>query len=204
MKKFYAFGGAAILACSSTFAQTENFTGLSSTLVLKRSDISYYADILGSASYSADIQASYGIALSKDVILNFGASFGMGSSKIANAPISEIFNYSSKLKNAASIYIEPGFLISNQTLIYSKISHETGKFLTSATTPIETITSSSTLQGLGLGVGVKTMINNKMFVQFEIKKVNYSTKNTMDDAFLSEIGNRYNATSGSVGIGYKF
>lgn len=204
MRKFYVFGAAAILACNSTFAQSENFTGFSSALGLKRIDNSQYADIYSSASYSADIQASYGISLSKDVILNFGVSLGLGSSEII-AYGNNDYRYSSKLKNAASIYIEPGFLVSDKTLLYTKISHETGKISVSFTDRGDdfAFSGSTSSRGLGIGFGIKTMLNDKMFFQFEIKKVGYSENLTQQDDYFVE-GNRFNSTSGSIGIGYKF
>lgn len=205
MKKIFAFAALVAFASSSVFAQSENFTGLSTTLSLKRIDASYYADIFGGTAYTGDIKASYGIQLSKDIILNFGASLGLGSPKINNSYYSDTYNYSSKLKSAASISIEPGVLISSETLLYGKISHETAKVAGTENIDGVSTSYSNKKNGLGLGLGVKTMMNKNTFFQFEISSVSYNG-NIADGSgiYFGELGGRYKVTSGSIGVGYKF
>lgn len=205
MKKFITTAFFAFSLSSPVLAQSENFTGFSATLSLKGSDTSVYADIFGSTSYGADIRASYGFPLSKDIILNVGASMNIGSNSIYQFTPNEVYSQSLKVKNLASIYLEPGLLLSNSTLIYGKISHNTGKFQYKYTDSEVSGVESTSQSGIGLGMGVRTMLNEKTFIQFELSRTTLSAKNNnVYYYYFGNEGGRATITSASVGIGYKF
>lgn len=205
MKKFLLTAFVAFSVSGSVFAQADNFTGLSTAVSLKGSDTSVYADIFGSTSYGADVRASYGFVLSKDIILNVGASINIGSNSIYKFNPIETFSQSAKVKNLASIYLEPGVLLSNNTLVYGKISHNTGKFQYTYNDAEVSVSESTTKSGIGLGLGVRTMFNEKTFIQFELNRAALSSKaNNQNYNYLGFEGDRAIITSASVGIGYKF
>ena len=55
-----------------------------------------------------------------------------------------------------------------------------------------------------MGLGVRTMFNEKTFIQFELNRATLSSKNNQNYYYLGLEGDRAIITSASVGIGYKF
>lgn len=202
MNKFTVAAVVAMLLSGSAWAQSENFTGFSAAVGFKGADMSTYTDIVGKTSYGADVRGSYGFKLSNDIILNVGASLDLGDSTVYKFDNGGDYSQNMKTKNKISFYVEPGILISNKTLLYGKISHNSAK-INSTYNDLGAVTSeSSNTNGLGFGLGVKSMINDKTYVLFEVNKVSYSS--TYNNYFFDSWGGRISSTSATIAIGYKF
>lgn len=206
---------AALLIGVTAGAQTSQFEGFSAALNLSLIgtstkmkfdqdpttdlDSTTVLDGLGKNGVVGSLQAAYGFSMSKNAVLTLGASYALGAPKIwtliddVNGPTS------GKAKNMASLYIEPGFVVADKTLVYGKLSYETAKVDIPGDDEIITI-SRKKIHGTGLGLGMRTMLNKNMFLQAEVKKINYRSARSEDEL----VDFKTSATVGNVGIGWKF
>jgi hypothetical protein len=186
-------------------AQVSNFTGMSGAVNLsaastnlKLSPIEYN---LGGDNWLASFQGSYGIELSNSAVLGVGLTYAAGKSKSGTSvedgpPVT----YSPvTIKNQYSLYLEPGSMLSDSTLLYGKISLEKGKAGITAATAAKSLSKS--VSGTGYGVGIRHMLDKSKFVQVEFMKVGYKSIKfvaTDTDSF------KFSTTLGTIGIGMKF
>lgn len=205
MKKLLCVA-AASLACAAAGAQTANFEGVSAALNLNLLGTSVKTtnffgdgetfDGLGKNATGASAQLSYGFALSKDTVLTLGGTYALNSPKIMDIS-GDGGSITGKFKNMASLYLEPGYLLSDKTMVYGKLSYETAKLTASG----ENGGASRNINGTGFGAGLRTMLDKNMFLQVEVKKVGYGSKSLGD---TDPVEFKTSATVGTVGIGWKF
>jgi hypothetical protein len=194
----------ATVACVAASAQTANFEGFSGALNLNRfssgtkvtnnNNNNFYINY-GGQSWNGSIQAAYGFSLNTSSVVSFGATYTFGSIDGGGEDLGQgISNF--RAKNASSLYVEPGFLVSEKTLVYGKLSYESAK---GSGAFLDTPEYSKTIKGAGFGIGVRTMIDKKTFIQVEFKEVSYGTVDMGN-------GDRYKPKSigGTVGFGVKF
>ena len=205
MKKFATLTIGALLACVAN-AQTANFEGFSMGLNLDLVAGSAKASVanvgaidgLGKNSSGASLQAAYGFTVAPSAVISLGATYGLSSPTILDVSPGTIGNgVTAKLKDSYSVYIEPGYLISNSTLAYGKISYESAKLSGSNFTGEE----KQSIHGTGLGFGIRTMIDKNLSLQVEVKRVGY---NTAQFVAVSGVDFKTTTTVGTIGLGYKF
>lgn len=136
-------------------------------------------------STTGTIFGQYGYVASENMLLTVGASYDVNDTKLSST---------AKLKNHYAIYLEPGYVIDKSTLLYGKIGYHAAKF---HSTDNGSVTTSS-MNGIGYGVGIRNKLDNQFFVQAELEQVNYSKK-TVNTAQVTP-----HITSINVGIGYQF
>jgi len=206
MKKSIELAALAIAVVASTpvLAQVSNFTGPSAGVSLDHVAVTsevrdpvFGIDLkgVGQSSVGASVYGAYGFNLSNNMVLSVGASYSLTNAKafdLADAGISG----DAKLKNQTSVYLEPGFLVSDKTLAYGKVSYEAAKF---AAEPTGQTGESKNIHGVGYGFGIRTMIDKAWSLQAEIKHVKYGSADL--DATTSL---KTTANIGSIGLGYKF
>jgi opacity protein-like surface antigen len=190
-------------ACFSVNAQTANFEGFSTALNLNtvstNSKISAEGnsvlDGIGQQSWKGSIQAAYGFATGSNNVVSVGATYVLGN--IEAGYLGDLGGVKIRAKNVYSLYVEPGFLINDKTLAYGKLSYEGAK----GQSPFpEANDVSRSMRGKGLGLGVRTLLDNSLFIQVEFKQVTYNRLETLAfDGFLKS-----KATMGTIGIGKKF
>lgn len=207
MKKSIQLAALAIAVMASTpvLAQVSNFTGpsvgvnldhVAVTSEVRDSATGTDQNGLGQSSVGASVYGAYGVNLSNNMVLSVGASHSLTNAKayeVTNAGNSAV----AKLKNQSSVYLEPGFLVSDKTLAYGKVSYEAAKFTTDQTGQTGT---SNSLHGMGYGFGIRTMLDKAWSLQAEIKHVKYGSTDV--DATTTSF--QTTANIGSIGLGYKF
>ena len=201
MKKFIVLAVAAAACYTSAFAQVSNFTGYSAGVNLDHTAVttklsagSATIDGLGQQSVGATVYGAYGVAVDSNTVINIGATYGLtnakgGSTDDGTGPLT------AKAKNQYSLYVEPGMLLNDKTLAYGKISYNSAKMELDAQGDV----GSKSVNGLGYGLGIRTMLDKNMSLNVEIKRVNYGT-----ETVLTDVDFKTTATVGSIGIGYKF
>ena len=113
-------------------AQVSNFTGMSGAVNLSAAStnlkLSPSQYNLGGDNWLASFQGAYGIELSNSSVLGMGLTYAAGKSK-SGTSIDDNPRATDdiSLKNQYSLYLEPGSLLSDNTLLYGKISLEKGK-----------------------------------------------------------------------------
>ena len=212
MKKIIAFAAVAAACSTSAFAQVSNFTGLSAAVNLDAignsveinnvagSDAgSVYSP--GANEFGANAQVAYGFELSPKSVVSLGASYsltGYDGFKSTDSIADGSGKTSTKATNVMSLYVEPGYLVSNSTLAYGKVGYEAtsfeGKFKDGSSASLD-------LTGVSYGFGIRTMIDKNLFVQAEVKRIDDNT-----NAFAGDTESNFKAkvTAGSIGLGYKF
>jgi opacity protein-like surface antigen len=149
---------------------------------------------MGQQSWNGSVQAAYGLKLTPSTTLSIGASYGLGDSKSGEE--SGALGYKSKITAQYSIYAEPGYLITDSTILYGKFSYEKAKTEASARGNNIEIN----LNGTGIGFGSRTMINQSSYIQVEVRHISF------DNVRVASFGNDYKnkLTIGTIGVGMKF
>ena len=181
------------------FAQTNGasgFTGFSaaananaSTSSTEVSGNGAYVD-MGKSSQDVSLQAAYGFAMGNNYVLGLGATYALGDLKFGSASAGGL-TASLKGKDAYSIYLEPGYAISNSTLVYAKLAYLGMKGEVNGG-------ASEDFSGVGYGIGVRHKLSKNLFLQGEIAQSEYSDEN------ISNANYKPSGTTGTVGIGYQF
>lgn len=201
MKKIIS-AAALIVAATGASAQASNFGGFFVGLNLNTVSVGTELTVsptlfenVGQQSFNAGLQAAYGFVVSPSAVVTVGAAYGLGSFKAgkmsSTSGVEEL-----KLKNPLSVYVEPGFLIANTTLVYGKLSYEKAKLSGTYSGG----TNSESINGTGFGFGLRTMLDKASYIQIEVKQIGYGSARFEGDAndFKTK------ATVGTVGFGYRF
>jgi hypothetical protein len=176
------------LLAPQAFAQSKNFEGFSLggniNAASTKSENSFFGS--GSATSDANISlwAQYTFAFGNQFNLGLGASADAGELK-AGSWTSTI---DAKIKNTTSLYVAPGFPLSDSTLLYGKVAYiNTDASATGQTT--------QSMSGYGFGVGADSALNKNLFLRFELMS------NKLDEKTVKLNGSN---TVLSFGVGYKF
>jgi len=197
-KRFIARASVSILAVAASLAgvaahaQTSNFVGFSAAVNGElNSGTSTASDGSSSGSQRGGVglQARYGWALGSDFVLGVGASASLG-----NRPAGSFANGSDVYSTQNySLNVEPGYAISKDLLVYGKVSAlsaSVGSDDGSGTTPV---------QGVGYGVGLRSMLNQNTYWQVGVDSYRLNDANLSSGTTAALRGNVV-----SVGVGYNF
>lgn len=155
---------------------------------------------LGQQSAVLGIELGYNLAASSNFILGLTATYDFANSKLGAISDPE-GSTTLKGQNRMSVNFKPGFLVTPTSMVYAIVGYNamsTKVNANSATAPSENF--SKTLNGIGYGAGVATMVNKNIYVKAEVQQVNFNSWNPDGDAGSL----KPNLTIGTIGIGYKF
>jgi hypothetical protein len=116
-----------LLACCSLIgttglasAQVSNFTGFSGAVnlssVSSRTEVDRQFQLAGD-NWGGSVQASYGFELSSSSVIGFGLNYSLGNSKSGVGYTNKVATDTVNIKNQYSFYLEPGSLLSDNTLL---------------------------------------------------------------------------------------
>ncbi|MDY7574375.1 porin family protein [Actimicrobium sp. CCI2.3] len=188
----------ATCAAPQAFAQTaqsKNFEGFSAGInanYAKTRASARFGNEYGSTddtSTNGSVQGAYGFALNDKFVMGVGATAGFG-----DLDAGSINGVSLKAKDMYSIYVEPGYRVTDKTLVYGKVSYQRMKGELSGSG----ISASDTYDGYGIGLGVRSMVSNKFYVQAELSELDYGSES------VRGIEVEPKQTMATVGVGYKF
>jgi outer membrane immunogenic protein len=184
------------------FAQAKNFEGFSVAgnvnLISATTEISVPGASLngvGQQATTASLQAAYSFVLTDVFLLSLGGTYNLADVDAGTATVAP-YSGAFKLQKGASLYVEPGYALSDKTLAYAKVSYNTG------TLKAEESGASITkdINGAGVGFGFRTLLSKNLFLQVEASRIQFNSARFDGDVVDFKTG----ATVGSVGIGYKF
>lgn len=199
-KNILAAAVSACLVAPPVWAQASNFSGWS--LGLNVNSASAWTEFIGGgtsakindSSQNANLQAAYGVVLGNHGVLSFGATYGLGDLKAGSISVGGR-SVDFRLKNLYSLYVEPGYAVSDSWLAYAKL----GYFgVRNGEESVDGVTHSKTFGGLGYGLGIRTMLDKNLYLQFEFIQADYNRK-TIDFGTYRPM-----TSTGSVGLGFKF
>jgi Outer membrane protein beta-barrel domain len=204
MKKiFIAAAVAASFLGSQAFAQTNNFRGFSAGLNLNLAgSVTELSDStgkvkIGDTSQNAGLQAAYTFAPSEQFAIGIGATYSL-SDLNAGSGSSGTTTYEFKAKDIYTVYVEPGFVIGNNTLGYAKLAYTGTRADTKATVSGVTTTATDNFNGSGYGAGIRTLLDKNVYLQVEFMQV------TMNELTRNGVTLKPTSTLGTIGLGYKF
>ena len=197
---FMATTVAATLCVSHAFAQTKGFEGFSLGLNVNSATVSNDFTASGAGakfsntSQNGSFQAAYGFPASGIFNIGLGITYALSELKAGTASLGAV-NYELKEKDAYSLYVEPGFTLSDSTLAYGKVAYLGMRG--------ETRLSTGTVQGddffgWGYGIGIRALMNKNLYLQAEVLQNNYNERSA------NGLVLKPSATMGTIGIGYKF
>lgn len=211
-----------VLTSISSIAQVNHFLGLSTGVDLNftsaTSDFSNNVGIsqsltsLSESSTNGNLKVAYGFSMGGNYlgnrgVLTVGGSYGVEDIKAGSS--SNITTGFIKQKNVLSLYLEPGLLASNTTMVYGKFAFQFMDLQSTFNTCSKSgndpwvcsnlATVNQSLKGYGYGVGIRRMINRNMFIQAEAMQTIYDK-----GVLLGIIDVKSTASSGGVGVGFKF
>lgn len=202
MKKIITAAAFAVIATSAS-AQVSNFAGFSAGVNLnsvspntKITVDTVSVDGVGQQSWNGAVQGAYGFVTSPSTVISIGATYGLGKSKGGSIAIAGVGGGAFEAKNQLSVYVEPGFLINDKTLVYGKLSYEKAKVEANG----EGGQASKSINGTGFGFGARTMIDKTTYLQVEFKQIGYGSARLDGDT----ADFKTKATVGTVGIGMNF
>jgi hypothetical protein len=209
IKNCFTLALLASVATTPAFSQAKNFAGPSiaigggyssqtATLKITEEGGDPFDNSIGQNNFSALVDLSYGLEVDKSFILSVGATYDLTDSDLDDVLIE---NFKTKLQDHYSLYLQPTFLVNNNTGIFGKLSYNFAKY--TGTVIDDGRSASNNLEGWGYGIGSKTLLDKNTYLQVE---VNYTDYDAIAGTLSS--GNTYSADpktiAGTVSIGYKF
>lgn len=157
---------------------------------------------VGSLSLNYSKSYAGGFNLAGGVFSTFGEQ-NSGSLRSFAGDTGGVWTDSFKLKNVWGVSIEPGFNLSESTLVYAKISFVQAKGENVYNYPLDFDAGSATAnhRGTGFGGGVKFKLSEKVYGMVEVEQVNFNTK-----SYYSDVTETYQPrlVKGTIGMGYRF
>lgn len=150
---------------------------------------------LGESSANASLQAAYGLTFSSNFVLGFGGTVALGDLKAGSLNYGQGSAFAIKATDMYSVYIEPGYPVSNSTLVYAKLAYLTmkGEFSSPNSSNM-----SQDFDGIGYSVGIRAKLSKNIFLQAEFAQSDYNEVTKLGAAY------KPSTTTGTVGLGYQF
>ena len=180
---------------------------LKSTSAKARYD-GYTLDGIGQQNFIANIQADYEFKLNNQFGLMFGATVDLNDSellklngKFRNLPSKD---FTVTEKNHFSLFVAPTYQLNDSTLGFVKLAYHRSKVEMenninwSNEFTSWSRSSSKTLNGYGVGLGVRSHLYKNIYANLELQRVMYST----DSIVTADLGT--GTTIGSFGLSYSF
>ncbi len=196
MKKSIFSAVALMTAISApAFADVNAFEGYNAGLNLKMINTSSSTTIdgvtidIGKDTLMTDIQGGYVFRMTPRATLGVSVDYSFGEVKGGNIGSAEL-----KGKNAWGVALEPGYVMSKDTLIYGILSFN--RIQGEAVGEGES--ASKSFYGVGYGAGTRIKLDSNWYVQLEAKSIHY------EDKSIDGVNFKPRATLGLIGVGYRF
>jgi len=221
MKRLLIATASAALLASPIFAsaQAKNFEGFFAEAGLGYGNFS--SDFSGGKvsvypyTVSADtvksiigvIGGGYNFALTNEFVLGVGGSYSPSRSASAPSTITSAIvggstTGSGAVQNIYSLYVSPGYAISQDSLVYAKVGYTGATAVFSGTYP------NVNLNGYVLGLGFKKTFDKNLYGFVEGKYASFGSKDLDPNAFSPAVTNTGSMSAKGMdivlGVGYKF
>jgi opacity protein-like surface antigen len=150
-------------------------------------------------TFGADL--AYSFPVDNNFLISVGATYDFDKIKAGSAGVgffdepNETDDLKLSLKDHYSFYIEPAYAFNNSTALFAKLGYHQAKGSASS----GGVTLSKNFEGWGYGFGIKTFLNNNIFVKAEASLVEYDKETITDFASVKP-----ETVSGLISVGYKF
>jgi opacity protein-like surface antigen len=196
---------------STAFAQSNQFTGVSLGLGLgvvgasTKLGLSDGTDTIGTdfgkTNVIPNLDLSYAQSFGNDFVLGIGGTYDLAKTKSGEIRGFDGYTIGIRAKNHWSIYLQPQFLVSNNTALFAKVGYHSMKGEITGDDAGDFVPSK--FKGVGYGFGVKTFVNKNVFVQAEAQLVNYKER-SFDYGDPITASYKPKTAAGIVTLGYRF
>jgi opacity protein-like surface antigen len=200
----------ASVAATPAFSQAKNFagpsiaihagyTGSDTKMAFDTADSGYLNFGENDVTYGADL--AYSFPVDNNFLISIGATYDFDKIKVGSVGGgSGLVNLS--LKDHYSFYVEPTYAFNNSTALFAKLGYHQAKGSAKVDFGEDAATGSKNFEGWGYGFGIKTFLNNNVFVKAEASLVEYDKETITEDG--STLSFKPETVSGLISIGYKF
>ncbi len=191
---------------SADASRVVNFQGADTDISLKINSTTGKRSAVGiiDLAYTQQFDAQWGIGLGVTYDLNktkFGETALALDMSIVGESIMALEDHAKfEGKNHYSVYLQPFYAITPTTAFFAKIGYHSIKGSMTTAVFKRTTTVAKKMNGVGYGLGLRTLITDNLYAQVEANLVDYSKK-TFEN---SDTSTRFKSTAGLVSIGYKF
>ena len=217
MNKILKLSAIALLATStSLMAQSKSFEGGSIAIfgsimgaevdgTVTDSNNAVSSGSIGKVAPVPGIDAAYTFATGSNGFIGIGATYLAGDAEFgvgaADSSSDATKNFTGKIKDHYSVYIQPGYAVSKDSAVYAKISYNHADFNVT-----NVVRQPGNLEGWGYGIGLKTFLTPNAFVQVEASYTEYDSLTAKETAnsTTSTVTGKPKISAGTVTFGYKF
>jgi hypothetical protein len=182
---------------SYVYADAQNFQGLrvggnlNMTGATTKINTGSGAVSFGENNIGGGLTMGYSQKISKKTVIGLGATYSnskMNSGTVSSGSVSLTI----KGKNMWTAFVEPGILLSDNSLLYVK-----GGFA-GMKAGIAELTTDYSFDGYVYGLGIRSMVDENLYVEVEALQYKFNSK-TISSATVD-----VKSTQANVGVGYKF
>jgi len=198
----------ATTAVTPALSQSKNFAGPSIAIHAgytgtdSKFTFDEFSTNFGENDVTYGVDLAYSFAVDNNFLISIGATYDFNKIKAGSRTIGD-YSLKASLKDHYSFYVEPTYVFNNSTALFAKLGYHQAKGSVTNVSldddgKIQTLTGSKKFEGWGYGFGIKTFLNNNVFIKAEASLVEYD-KETVED-----VGFKPETVSGLISIGYKF
>jgi opacity protein-like surface antigen len=181
------FCAAAALAClaAPAMAQTApNFTGFSlgADLGAVNSKIDFSPSAgtdMASTDSALDLVGSYGFSMGSNWLGTVDLNYSLKNIKFGSVVSSSGVTSEASVKQHYAVSFAPGYRLGGDGLVYGKVALHSLVVNYTATSGID---FSRTHQGVGVGAGYATALNNRLTLRAELESVSYNSQQNNNSA----------------------
>jgi len=192
-KKFDGFSvavGASTVGTRNGLSVTDTSANVNASLDLGKTD----ATFTGEVGYTWPLQNSFAVELG----LNADQNNTINAGRFAEGGVSVNFTAGSHY----SIYIKPMYKINDSSSLFFKLGSHSVKGKTTIKEGTVNASAEGTYTGTGYGAGIKSYLNNNVFIQAELTITDYNKKTFVSGDTTTTY--QPNSTAGTILIGYQF
>ena len=184
------------IVTSVAYAQESNFKGPFGGILVSSVGSSTDAIVTGQALSTGaqtvlpTVEAGYNFAATEKFVLATSVTYDLAKTNGGN-----IVSASLQSDNHYSLNFKPGYAINDTTLLYATIGYNHRN----ATLTNAGKLSGYSFNGIGYGIGSMLMLNESVYLRFELQKINYDSQ-----SIQSGVSAQPSLTVGTIGVGYKF
>jgi len=163
------------------------------------------SDGTGRSEYFGAVGIDYGFKLNEKFVALIGAEIDVNDTtfyKSTDVDNGVVSTAKFKQKNSYGIYVAPGYMINEDTLLYTKLSYNRAKLSAKFTEGNDSGSLSDNFDGFGFGVGARVFVAKNIYLNAEWQKITYGSEKFSDSDGTTKF--KPESTVGTIGIGYNF
>jgi opacity protein-like surface antigen len=192
-KKFEGFSvavGATTVGTRNGLSVTDTSANVNASLDLGKTDNT----LTGEVGYTMPLNNNFAVELG----LNADQNNSINAGRFSEGGVAVNFTAGSHY----SIYIKPMYKINDSSSLFFKLGSHSVKGKTSIKEGAVSASAEGTYTGTGYGGGIKSYLNNNVFIQAELTITDYNRKTFVSGDTTTSY--QPNSTAGTILVGYQF